>query len=89
MSPQEQQQTIMSTIQSINSNTLFNNELAGNGALGCPDTLTSSESLNNLTGGMSPTPILYDTKFNYVTLNTTTPAQILSMIVINPQVNIV
>lgn len=88
MPPQEQQQNIMSTIQSINSNTLFNNELASNGAAGGANTLTSSESLNNITGGMSPTPNLFETKFNYVTLNTTTPAQIMSMIVINSQVNI-
>ncbi|VVC34988.1 Hypothetical protein CINCED_3A007099 [Cinara cedri] len=82
ISPQEQQQNMMS---SINSNARFN-ELVSQVAIGGLHSLTPSESINNITGGMSPTPNLFETKFNYVTLNTTNSSQLMSMVVINPQI---
>lgn len=40
------------------------------------------------TPGMSPPLSLIEPKFNYVTFNTTNSSQIMSMIVINSQVNL-
>lgn len=88
ISSQAQHQNI-SSIQSFNSNTRFNDELVGHVvAAGGVTSLTSSGSMgiSGLTD-MSPPLPSYEPKFNYVTFNTSNTAQIMSLIVINPQVN--
>lgn len=85
----QQQQNNNSTIPSISSNTRFNDELVGHVvAAGGVTTLTSTGSMGiSGTPGMSPPLPLVEPKFNYVTFNTTNSSQIMSMIVINSQVN--
>lgn len=85
----QQQQNNNSTIPSMNSNTRFNDELVGHVvAAGGVTTLTSTGSMGiSGTPGMSPPLPLVEPKFNYVTFNTTNSSQIMSMIVINSQVN--
>jgi hypothetical protein len=57
-------------------------------AAGGVTTLTSTGSMGiSGTPGMSPPLPLVEPKFNYVTFNTTNSSQIMSMIVINSQVN--
>lgn len=57
-------------------------------AAGGVTTLTSTGSMGiSGTPGMSPPLTLVEPKFNYVTFNTTNSSQIMSMIVINSQVN--
>lgn len=83
------QQNIISSMQSINSNIRFNDELVGHVvAAGGVTSLTSSGSMgiSGLTE-MSPPLPSYEPKFNYVTFNTANTAHIMSMIVINSQVN--
>lgn len=86
---QAQQQNITSTVPSITSNTRFNDELVGHVvAAGGVTTLTSTGSMGiSGTPGMSPPLPLIEPKFNYVSFNTTNSSQIMSMIVINSQVN--
>lgn len=58
-------------------------------AAGGVTTLTSTGSMGiSGTPGMSPPLPMVEPKFNYLTFNTTNSSQIMSMIVINPQVNI-
>jgi len=85
----QQQQNNISTVPSISSNTRFNDELVGHVvAAGGVTTLTSTGSMGiSGTPGMSPPLPLVEPKFNYVTFNTTNSSQIMSMIVINSQVN--
>lgn len=73
----------------MSSNTRFNDELVGHVvAAGGVTTLTSAGSMGiSGTPGMSPPLTLAEPKFNYVTFNTANSSQIMSMIVINSQVN--
>lgn len=87
---QAQQPNVTSTVPSISSNTRFNDELVGHVvAAGGVTTLTSSGSMgiSGTPGMSSPLPVV-EPKFNYVTFNTTNSSQIMSMIVINSQVNV-
>ncbi|XP_050542433.1 CCR4-NOT transcription complex subunit 1-like [Daktulosphaira vitifoliae] len=88
VSSQAQQSNITSTVQSVTTNTRFNDELVGHVvAAGGVTTLTSTGSMGiSGTPGMSPTLPLVEPKFNYVTFNTANSSQIMSMIVINPQI---
>lgn len=90
MSSQPQQQNIISNIQTMNANVRFNDELVGNVvAAGGVTTLTSNGcmGISGITGVSPPLPS-FEPKFNYVTFNTANSAQIMSMVVINSQVNI-
>lgn len=89
VSQAQQQQINTSTVPLISSNTRFNDELVGHVvAAGGVTTLTSTGSMGiSGTPGMSPPLPLVEPKFNYVTFNTTNSSQIMSMIVINSQVN--
>lgn len=90
MPSQPQQQNIIANIQTMNPNVRFNDELVGNVvAAGGVTTLTSNGcmGISGLTGISPPLPS-FEPKFNYVTFNTANSAQIMSMVVINSQVNI-
>ncbi|XP_050435609.1 CCR4-NOT transcription complex subunit 1 isoform X4 [Adelges cooleyi] len=88
VSSQAQQPITSSTVQSMTSNTRFNDELVGHVvAAGGVTTLTSTGSMGiSGTPGMSPPLPLVEPKFNYVTFNTANSSQIMSMITINSQI---
>lgn len=84
------QQNSVSTVQSVNSNVQFKDELVENVVTpGDIRPLTSSDCLG-ISGisEMSQTLPTFEPKFNYVTFNSANTAQIMAMIVVNPQVNI-
>lgn len=84
------QQNVTSTAPPINSNARFNDELVSHVvAAGGVTTLTSTGSMGiSGTPGMSPPLSLIEPKFSYVNFNTANSTQIMSMIVINSQVNL-
>lgn len=83
------QQSIISSVPPVSSSARFNDELVGHVvAAGGVTTLTSTGSMGiSGTAGVSPPLTLIEPKFNYMTFNISNSSQIMSMIVINSQVN--
>jgi len=89
ISSQIPSQNIISTVQSINSNARFNDELVSQVvAAGGVTSLTSNGSMgiSGHTDISTPIPTLLEPTFDYVTFNISNYAQIMSMISFNPQV---
>jgi hypothetical protein len=81
---------MISEFSSMNSNSWFSDEQVSHVVSADGATFMSSNGCNDISGmpEMSPTLPSFEPKYNYVAFNAENSAQLMSMIIINPQVSI-